>query len=95
MYKDLDPLIHSQLRLAIISMLVSSEKVEFTHIKEQTKAAAGNISIQLKKLQVAGYVEIEKTFKDNYPKTMVSITRRGAKAFEDYVSDLQKYINPR
>ncbi|MBS3806797.1 MAG: transcriptional regulator [Bacteroidales bacterium] len=94
MYKDLDPLIHSQLRLAIISMLVSSEKVEFTHIKEETKAAAGNISIQLKKLQEAGYVDIEKTFKNNYPKTMISITEKGAKAFESYVNSIKKYINP-
>ena len=94
MYKDLDPLIHSQLRLAIISMLVSAEKVEFTHIQEKTGAAAGNISIQIKKLQEAGYIHVEKTFKDNYPKTMVSITIKGVKAFEAYVNDLQKYINP-
>jgi len=94
MYKDLDPLIHSQLRLAIISMLVSSEKLEFTHIKEETQAAAGNVSIQIKKLEKAGYIDVEKTFKDNYPKTMVSITRKGAKAFEAYVKDLQKYIHP-
>ena len=82
MYKDLDPLIHSQLRLAIISMLVTSEKVEFTHIKEETKAAAGNISIQLKKLQDAGYIKVEKSFKNNYPNTMVSITKKGIEAFE-------------
>jgi DNA-binding MarR family transcriptional regulator len=95
MYKDLDPLIHSQLRLAIISMLVTSEKVDFTHIQEETQAAAGNISIQIKKLQEAGYIHVEKTFKDNYPKTMVSITKKGAKAFEAYVNELQKYINPK
>jgi len=95
MYNELDPLLHSQLRLAIISMLVSSEKVEFTHITEETKAAAGNISIQIKKLQEAGYIEVEKTFKNNYPKTMLSITDKGVKAFESYVHDLQKYINPK
>lgn len=94
MYNDLDPLLHSQLRLAIVSMLISSEKVEFTHIKEETKAAAGNISIQIKKLQEAGYVKVEKTFKNNYPKTMLSITNKGVKAFESYVNDLKKYINP-
>jgi DNA-binding transcriptional regulator GbsR (MarR family) len=75
-------------------MLVSSEKVEFSHIQEETKAAAGNISIQLKKLQEAGYVHVEKTFKNNYPKTMVSITRKGSKAFETYVSTIKKYIHP-
>ena len=93
MYKDLDPLLHSQLRLAIISMLVTSEKVEFTHIKEETKAAAGNISIQIKKLHEAGYIKVEKTFKNNYPKTLLSITDKGVKAFESYVNDLKKYLN--
>ena len=95
MFKDLDPLLHSQLRLAIISMLVNSEKVEFTHIKEQTQAAAGNISIQIKKLQEAGYIKVEKTFMNNYPKTLLSITDLGMKAFEAYVNDLKKYINPK
>lgn len=94
MYIDLDPLLHSQLRLAIISMLVTSEKVEFTHIQEETKAAAGNISLQIKKLQEAGYINVEKTFKNNYPRTMLSITDKGVKAFESYVNDLKKYINP-
>ena len=95
MYKDLDPLLHSQLRLAIISMLVSSEKIEFTHIKEETGAAAGNISIQIRKLQEAGYIKVEKTFRNNYPKTMLSITDKGIKAFESYVNTLKKYINPK
>lgn len=94
MYEDLDPLLHSQLRLAIISMLVTSEKVEFTHIKEETKAAAGNISIQIKKLQEAKYIYVEKTFRNNYPKTLISITDKGVKAFETYVNNLKKYINP-
>jgi len=75
-------------------MLVSSKKVEFTHIKEETKAAAGNISIQIKKLQEAGYIDVEKTFKNNYPKTMLSITEKGMQAFEAYVSDLKRYLNP-
>ena len=95
MYEDLDPLLHSQLRLAIISMLVTSEKVEFTNIKEETKAAAGNISIQIKKLQEAGYIDVEKTFRNNYPKTLIFITDKGVKAFETYVNNLKKYINPR
>jgi len=95
MYKDLDPLLHSQLRLAIVSMLVTSEKVEFTHIKEQTKATSGNISVQIKKLHEAGYIDVEKSFKNNYPKTMLSITKKGVKAFEDYVNELKKYISPK
>jgi DNA-binding MarR family transcriptional regulator len=93
MYNDLDPLIHSQLRLAIISMLVASEKVEFTHIQDETKAAAGNISIQIKKLEEAEYIKVEKTFKNNYPNTMISITKKGIEAFETYINNLKKYIN--
>ena len=93
MYEDLDPLLHSQLRLAIISMLVNSEKVEFTHIREETKAAAGNISLQIKKLHEAGYIKVEKKFVNNYPKTMLSITSKGIEAFESYVNSLKKYIN--
>jgi DNA-binding MarR family transcriptional regulator len=90
MYTDLDPLLHSQLRLAIISMLVASDKVEFTHIQSETKSAAGNISIQIKKLEDAGYIKVEKTFKNNYPNTILSITDQGIKAFESYVRNLKK-----
>ncbi|MGE5861332.1 MAG: transcriptional regulator, partial [Ignavibacteria bacterium] len=54
----------------------------------------GNISIQIKKLQEAGYIKVEKTFKNNYPNTMISITKKGIAAFEDYVNNLKKYINP-
>ena len=95
MYNDLDPLLHSQLRLAIISMLVATEKVEFTHIQSETKAAAGNISIQIKKLEDAGYIKVERTFKNNYRLTMLSITDKGVKAFESYVNDLKKYLRPK
>jgi len=93
MYKDLDPLLHSQLRLAIISLLLANEKAEFIYLKEETSATAGNISIQIKKLQEAGYIKVEKSFKNNYPNTMLSITSKGVKAFETYVNNLKKYIN--
>jgi DNA-binding MarR family transcriptional regulator len=75
-------------------MLVASDKVEFTHIQSETKSAAGNISIQIKKLEDAGYIKVEKTYKNNYPNTILSITDKGIKAFESYVSNLKKYINP-
>jgi predicted transcriptional regulator len=94
MFKDLDPILHSQLRLSIVSILITVEEADFTFIKETTKAAAGNISIQIKNLQDAGYVKVEKTFKNNYPNTTVSITSKGIKAFDDYVKNLKKYINP-
>jgi predicted transcriptional regulator len=93
-FKDLDPILHSQLRLSIVSILITVEEADFTFIKETTKAASGNISIQIKNLQDAGYVKVEKTFKNNYPNTTVSITSKGIKAFDDYVKNLKKYINP-
>lgn len=94
MFKDLDPLLHSQLRLAVISLLVGVKKAEFTYLKEKTGASAGNLSVQLQKLKEAGYIEIEKTFKDNYPQTNCHMTKSGIKAFEDYVKTLKQYINP-
>jgi DNA-binding transcriptional ArsR family regulator len=93
MFKDLDPILHSQLRLAIVSLLVSVKEAEFTYIKEQTSASAGNLSVQLQKLKEAGYVEIEKQFKDNFPLTTCRLTPIGLKAFEDYVKVLKSYIN--
>lgn len=93
MFKDLDPLLHSQLRLAIVSLLIGVKQAEFTYLKEQTKATAGNLSVQLQKLKDANYIEIEKKFKDNYPQTICSITTTGIKAFEDYVKNLKQYIN--
>jgi DNA-binding MarR family transcriptional regulator len=75
-------------------MLVASEKADFTYIKEETKATAGNISIQIKKLQDAGYIKVKKSFKNNYPNTMISITKKGIEAFETYVNNLKKYIDP-
>jgi predicted transcriptional regulator len=95
MFKELDPILHSQLRLSIVSILMTVEEADFTFIKESTNAAAGNISIQIKKLQEAGYVKVKKTFKNNYPNTTISITSNGIKAFENYVNDLKKYINPK
>jgi len=95
MFNDLDPILHSQLRLSIVSILMTVEEANFSFIKETTKAAAGNISIQIKKLQEAGYVKVEKSFKNNYPNTTVSITKKGIEAFENYVTDLKKYINPK
>ncbi|MFY8108922.1 MAG: winged helix-turn-helix domain-containing protein [Bacteroidia bacterium] len=93
MFKDLDPILHSQLRLAIVSLLVSVKEAEFTYIKEQTAASAGNLSVQLQKLKEAGYIEIEKQFKDNFPLTTCRLTPAGLKAFEAYVKILKSYIN--
>lgn len=95
MFKDLDPLLHSQLRLAVVSLLVGVKDAEFTYLKEQTRATAGNLSAQLQKLKDAGYIEITKSFKDNYPLTSCRITKAGLAAFEEYVNNLKKYIHPK
>ena len=94
MFKDLDPILHSQLRLAVISILVSVKESEFGYLKEQTKSTAGNLSVKLQKLKEANYIEIKKEFKDNYPKTTCKITKTGIRAFEEYVKILKQYINP-
>ena len=76
-----------------MSLLVSVKEAEFTFLKEETNSTAGNLSVQLQKLKDSGYIEIEKSFKDNYPQTICRITKSGIKAFETYISDLQEYIN--
>lgn len=92
-FKELDPILHSQLRLAIISLLVSAEVAEFTYIREQTGATAGNLSIQITKLKEAGYIGVIKKFKNNYPQTLCSITPLGKEKFTEYVSSLKDYLN--
>ena len=93
MFKDLDPILHSQLRLAVMSLLIGVKEAEFTFIKEKTNATAGNLSVQIQKLKEAGYIEVVKEFKDNYPNTSCKITSKGVRAFEDYVKALQQYLN--
>ena len=92
MFKDLDPILHSQLRLAVMSLLISVKEAEFTYIKEKTGATAGNLSVQIQKLKEAGYVGVTKQFKDNYPQTLCTISKKGVDAFDLYVKNLQQYI---
>lgn len=92
MFKDLDPILHSQLRLSVISLLISVKEAEFTFLKEKTNATAGNISVQINKLKEAGYVDVTKQFKDNYPLTVCKITPKGVLAFEEYVKALRSYM---
>lgn len=92
MYKDLDPILHSQLRLAIVSLLITSREVDFNLIKETTNATSGNISVQITKLKDAGYIEVVKSFKNNYQNTSLKITAKGIEAFESYVESLKQYI---
>lgn len=92
MFKELDPILHSQLRLAVVSLLISVKEAEFTFLKEKTNSTAGNLSVQIQKLKEAGYIDIVKQFKDNYPQTICKITAKGVKAFEEYVRNLQTYL---
>lgn len=94
MLAELDPLLHSQLRLGIMSILMSVESAEFTFLKEKTNSTAGNLSVQLDKLSEAGYINIEKSFKGKKPLTTCTITKKGIKAFEEYVNALKQYIKP-
>lgn len=91
-FKELDPILHSQLRLAVISLLIGVKEAEFTFIKEKTNATAGNLSVQINKLKEAGYIDVLKQFKDNYPLTTCKITPAGIAAFESYVQALQSYL---
>jgi len=91
-FKDLDPILHSQLRLAVMSLLISVKEAEFTFIREKTNSTAGNLSVQIQKLKDAGYIDVVKQFKDNYPQTTCKITQAGVQAFENYVRVLQEYI---
>ena len=92
MYKNLNPLLHSQLRLAIISYLVSNAQSDFNELKEITKATSGNLSVQLKKLEKARYITISKGFKNNYQHTSIVITKTGIDAFEEYVNAIKEYL---
>jgi hypothetical protein len=93
-FKELDPLLHSQLRLSVISILVSVKEAEFSYLREKTESTAGNLSVQIQKLADAGYILVKKEFRNNYPLTTCKITARGIKAFETYVNNLKEYIQP-
>ena len=93
MFKELDPILHSQLRLSVMSLLISVKEAEFTFIREKTNATAGNLSVQVNKLKEAGYIDVVKQFKDNYPQTVCKITAVGIAAFDEYVKNLQTYLH--
>ncbi|MDR1340790.1 MAG: transcriptional regulator [Prevotellaceae bacterium] len=92
MFKDLDPLLHSQLRLAVMSLLISVKEADFVYLKEQTGATSGNLSVQIDKLNTAGYIDIQKTFQGKMPRTVCKITDKGIDAFDGYVKNLKPYI---
>lgn len=92
MFRELNPLLHSELRLAVMSVLIGVESADFTFLRQQTGATAGNLSVQLDKLARAGYIDVEKTFRGKMPCTICRITDAGRDAFAEYVETLQTYI---
>ena len=92
MFDRLDPLLHSELRLAVMSVLVGADEADFVYLRQQTGATAGNLSVQLDKLSAAGYITVEKGFQGKKPRTTCRITETGRTAFETYVEALRSYI---
>lgn len=91
--KELDPLLHSQLRLAIVSILMNLEEADFVYLKAKTEATSGNLSVQIDKLSTAGYISVEKTFAGKMPRTVCRITDKGRQAFAQYVATLKQLLN--
>ena len=94
MFTSLDPLLHSELRLAVMSILISVEEADFVYLREKTGATAGNLSVQIDKLNKAGYIEVERGFSGKRTRTVCRVTRKGMDAFQQYVEALQSYLNP-
>ena len=92
MFPKLDPLLHSELRLAVMSILAGVESADFTYLKKETGATSGNLSVQIDKLTAAGYITVEKGFRDKMPCTTCRITPDGLQAFEQYVEALKGYL---
>ena len=93
MFPKLDPILHSELRLAVMSILAGVEDADFSFIKKQTGATSGNLSVQIDKLCAAGYITVEKGFKGKMPRTTCRITETGQQAFSNYVQALQEYLS--
>lgn len=93
MLRELNPLLHSQLRLAVMSILLSVEEAEFVYLKEKTQSTAGNLSVQLDKLSEAGYIEVTKSFVGKKPCTTCQITSGGKRAMTEYVETLKSYLS--
>ena len=93
MFPKLDPLLHSELRLAVMSILAGVDEADFTYLKKQTGATSGNLSVQIDKLAAAGYITVEKGFKGKMPHTACKITPAGLEAFRGYVEALKEYLS--
>ncbi|MDR1886774.1 MAG: transcriptional regulator [Prevotellaceae bacterium] len=93
MFEELDPLLHSQLRLAVMSLLLGVDEADFVFLKEKTGATSGNLSVQIDKLNEAGYITVQKTFRGKMPRTVCKMTPKGLNALDGYVKTLQTYLS--
>ena len=93
MLKELDPLLHSQLRLGVMSILMSVDEADFVYLRTKTESTAGNLSVQLDKLSAAGYITTQRILEGKKTRTLCQITPKGRKAFENYVDALKDYLN--
>jgi len=92
-FAELDPIIHSRARLAVLSILISLKKADFNYLKKTIGTTDGNLSIHLSKLEQAGFVSIEKSFRGKKPLTTCSVTEKGRNAFLKYLKTLDGYIH--
>ncbi|MCM4079318.1 winged helix-turn-helix domain-containing protein [Paractinoplanes hotanensis] len=94
---ELDPVIHAQARLRVVSalsVLREDDRITFPQLQESLRMTAGNLSVHLRKLEDASYVEVTKTHHGRTPATLVRLTRRGRLAFDDYTAALRALLNP-
>lgn len=91
-YKSIDDLLHSRIRLAVISFLSGCDESDFTTIKNTVGASDGNITTHLRKLEDAGYVEMRKDFLGRKPITYYKISKKGIEAFTSYIDNIKKFI---
>jgi len=89
-----DELILSKTRLGIIAALMSGDKLDFISLRNALKLSDGNLSIQIRKLEEAGYIKVEKKFVGRKPKTFCKITPKGQKAVKNLIGKLEALVNP-
>jgi len=88
-----DKLLMSRTRLGIISALVCGDKMEFTYLRDSLGLTDGNLSVQISKLEEAGYIKVGKVFLDRKPKTFCMITAKGQKALKSLVRQLESLVD--
>ena len=91
---ELNRVIHEPARLAIVALLASVKEADFLYLLRQTGLTKGNLSTHLLRLEEAGYVEIEKTFRGKIPLTLVQLSSKGKSAFEDYRQSMKDILSP-